>query len=609
MMNRHAGSRNQFFLRALYLGVIGFSLLFCPSRSNAQVNAVYNQFFLNPYLYNPAYAGVEGHSVVYALYKQQWSNISGAPTIINANFHTPLKGGIGLGVMVYNETFGPFETSWGKVSSSYLLTIDKEHYLRFGLSLGGGTNSFNFNDNDSPADPAILNLVPDNTFFLGDFGATYHFGHFNVGISIPNLVSYEAFSAESISPVQISPLDNILAKMNYRGHISDEVAIEPHILYRYNDAGPSLIEGSVIFHIKHIIWAGGSYRQDNNFIGLFGLKIKESFALGYSYELGNSSISSTLGPTHEIHVGYHLGTKKKHAKHAHSFIKSHPLSPEERAKKRELEREKKLAALRETRPSDAASGDDDALSIIPTAPVQAETSETPPASRTNDLGEQEKALTLDKTLADGTVAPITTWVPADSPDEVWSLDENAEHRERTALDGSKEVAVELIRTDGAGNKQKVVKWEPVVPVAIAPVAAIEEEQVSEDEPVLDEEPVAIVEEPVRIDPELTQDFRSIEEIVNSDEPLVVTRGSHLLELPAGNYVIAGAFEVFDHAEDYSDDLFQRGFHDTIVGYVSARGYYYVVVFQSPNIGNAVTERNKIRRIDDLSEVWVLKVNE
>ena len=601
--------------------------------SYSQVNAVYNQFFMNPYLYNPAYAGVEGHSVIFGLYKQQWSNINGGPTIANVNFHTPLKGGVGFGAMVFNETQGPLNTSWGKVTSSYLLTIDKEHYLRFGMSIGGGTNSVNFSEIDAPTDPAFLNIARNNSFFIGDFGATYHFGHFNVGFSLPNLVTYDVFTVESTSPVKVSPLDNLLAKMNYRGHINDNIAIEPHVLYRYSEIGPDLLEAAVIFHINHIVWTGASYRQDNNFLLHAGFKIKESFALGYAFELGNTDVSSALGPSHEIHIGYHISSKKEHAEHVSSFIKSHRLSAEQRAEKAQLERERRLAALRKSREPQAPEEDDDELTI---AQPKAEKPVTTPAAaakatRTNDFGETEKAVTIEKSLADGTVAPITTWVPADTPEEKWEVDTNAEHKERTSLDGTKEVAVELIRTDEYGTREKVVKWQPIE--AQEPVPSIstltpeeaepvtppepeeEEEEVQEEE--VQEEEVQeeeVQEEKVEVEETFTivetpTESRTPEEIANPDVPIEVKKGNHLLELPGGNYVVAGAFEVFDHAEDFSDDLFQQGFHDTIVGYVSARGYYYVVIFSSQNPSDAVNQRNRFRNSPGLSEIWVLKVNE
>jgi hypothetical protein len=82
----------------------------------------------------------------------------------------------------------------------------------------------------------------------------------------------------------------------------------------------------------------------------------------------------------------------------------------------------------------------------------------------------------------------------------------------------------------------------------------------------------------------------------------------MLELPQGNHLISGAFNSFDLAEAFSDKLFQRGFHDTRVGYVSERGYYYVVLFQSDNMDVMKRQRNRIKNLSGLSKVWILKVN-
>ncbi|MDW3191627.1 MAG: PorP/SprF family type IX secretion system membrane protein [Cytophagales bacterium] len=636
------------------LAGLAFFILINILPLRAQVNVVYNQFFMNPYLYNPAYAGVEGHTVIFALYRQQWMNFQNSPAISNVSFHTPLKGGIGIGATVFNETQGPLTTSWGKISSSYLITVDKEHYLRFGLSLGAGNNTLNFAELDAPTDPAFTNLVDNSTFLIGDFGATYHFGHFNAGFSIPNLVTYDVISPETNSPIRVSPLDNVLFKANYRGHLNDDLAIEPHLIYRYSSEGPDQYEGTVIFHIKHVTWAGASFRQDNNLVGLIGIKLKESFAIGYSFELGNSSIASTLGPTHELHVGYHLGSKKEHAEHVSSFIKSHRLSAEERAKKAELERERKLAALRKSRagqqPARTAQGeqeDEDSLGgLLGTSteenntdpdPAPTETDpapEVPSEQRTNQFGEREKQVTFERTGADGEPQSVNAWVPADTPDEKWKLDPEAEHRERTAPDGTVEVAIELLRTDAEGNTDKVVRWQPVeeatpvqetpvedTPVVEAPtetpVDPTPQEVVKEDIP--EETPVEVENTPVVVvvpqentppqDSTLTEDFRTPEELAQSTEPETVKRGSHILELPAGSYVIAGAFESFDGAEDVSDQLFERGFHEAKVGYVSARSYYYVVIFESDQESSARSERNRIRNLPDLDQVWVLTVSE
>ncbi|WP_420578523.1 type IX secretion system membrane protein PorP/SprF [Ekhidna sp.] len=578
--------------------------------SHAQQPQVYNQFFMNPYMYNPAYAGVEGHAAIFAMYRDQWTNVEGAPQISHVSFHVPLQGGIALGGAAFNITQGLLTTSAAKASASYLINIDRTHFLRFGMSLGAGINSVNITEFDSPGDPAFNNFLDQSTFFIGDFGVAYHFGHFNVGVALPNLFSYNPITQKEIADVEFSPQDNVLFKMNYRGHINDDFAFEPHLIYRYSNVIPHQYEGTLIAHLYHIVWVGASYRQDAGIIGLAGAKIAEKFAVGFAYEVGNSNISSELGPTLEVNLGYHLGTKKEHAEHVSSFIKSHRLTAEERARKAELERQKRLAALQKSRETEEE--DEDALSIAkptvlddpePEADVPTEQAddwdhkeEHEELTRTNQFGEEERGIRLEKPSADGDKNVVISWVPKAEAAHMAVAPDG--HLERTLPDGSKEVGVKYEKTNPDGSVEHVVKWDKAISESQAATIS--------GNPDLTEEQH---DEVAKGDPELTDDFRTHDELGESDEPVVTRRGNHLLELPPGNYVIGGAFSVFQNAEDYSDELFQMGFHDTKVGYNSGRGYYYVVVYESGSLSQTRKKRDEFRNIPELSKAWVLQVTE
>lgn len=629
---------------------------------------VYNQFFMNPYIYNPAYAGVEGHTVLFFMYKQQWTGINGAPTLMHANFHVPLKGGLGIGALVYNESHGLYSQSAGKLSAGYLISIDREHFLRFGMSLGAGNNLFNFGELETPNDVAYTDLLESSSFLIGDVGATYHFGHFNVGVSLPSLFSQNFIAEDGASIVSVAPHENVLLQMNYRGHINNHVAIEPHLLYRHNKYLKDQLEATVIFHVLHIVWVGGSYRQDAGFVGLLGAKFLEKIGVGYSYEYGNPSIASLSGATHEIHLGYHLGGRKSHAEHTSSFIKSHRHDAEERAKQAELERQRKLQALKQSRQAaQTKPQDEDALGLLGTPkPAEPKTThwnyeqEDKPLERVNRYGETERGIKFDRINEKGEKEVVFSWLPPPPPgavEEVYEIaDPGTEPLIRTRPDGTKEAGIKWTRTIDGGEKETLIIWdeimsveeadkidhnpaeshaledariairrepepvkeEPVIeepvkeepPVVEEPVVEqkpVEEKPPVVEEPVVTEEPPR--EEPVKIDSTLTNDFRSTEEIAGSNQPQEVRRGGHMLELPSGNYVVAGAFRSFENAENFSDRLFSRGFHDTRVGYLSATGLYYVVIFQSGSLPATAVEKNRIQKRAGLEKVWVLKVND
>lgn len=651
--------------------LIGLALSCKVSVTYAQEPAVFSQFFMNPFIYNPAYAGVEGHSVFFLMYRQQWANIDGAPAIYHGSFHTPLANGMGVGGSVFSQTQGLLTNAGIKGAASYLVNFDRTHFLRFGMSIGMGTSSINFDQLDDPTDPAFANLASDEMYAIGEFGATYHTGHFNFGFALPSLFSQEVTSTDDFTPIRVKPLDRALIKMNYRGHISDDFAIEPHVIYRYSKNTADQFEIATILHIKHIVWAGASYRQDAGMIGLIGAKIKEKIGIGYAYEMGKPDIANLTGNTHEIHLGFHLGSRKDHADHVSSFIKSHRLTAEERAAKEEEERLAALAALEASQVEEETVDEDPEeeaeisepdvveaqnsvvvsdLSEEQEADLTAAKEENKEAwvyvkpqadqamTRVNSDGIAETAVVFQRLNEEGVEETVVDFIPAPAPGqkETWSIaDPNTPPEERVNNDGDKEIGMTWIKTDSQGNEERVTKWSKVYTGEVNVdelIDDIEGLQVanSEETPVLKIEERLLPDEKVEelkiefdntsetkqqytVAPSTTTQNTTVEtaptETKRTDPKDIAKakRGSHMLELEAAYHVIAGAFSSFENAEKYSDELFQRGFKEVKVGYLSERGYYYVVISSHSDPNQGINERNRVRRNPAYKDVWLLNV--
>jgi type IX secretion system PorP/SprF family membrane protein len=563
-------------------------LVLCSFSVLAQQPILFNQFYMNPYLYNPAYAGVEGHSVFYGLYQQQWSGVNDAPTTIHGSFHAPLPGGIGIGFAGYNiEQGGLLNTTAGKASVSYLLTLDLKHHIRFGLSVGGGSQMLNYGELDDPFDPAYANIADNSTFALADFGLTYHAGHFNFGFSIPNLISYDKFTdKDSSDPIRIKPLDNLMLQTYYRGHLTDNIAIEPHVVYRYNNYGTSQLEGTILLHLYHVVWVGGTYREDMNFIGTAGVKLKGRFGLGYSYETGNLNIMNDLGPSHEIHLGIHLGKRKPHAKHTSSFINSK--RPEEEVDTVIVEKIDTVIIERI---------DTVIIERIDTVELDKpwELDETRgEVVITTETGEEWKAVVVQHVTREGVIEEAITWVPAN---ESWEMIGDQTKEIRTNADGIVEIGVQYVKTNEEGEAESVMVWEPTMSKeAIDAIIAKATMKPDVQEEVIAEAPEEVVVEEVAPEEEVY-----IEEVV---------KGNHLLELPEGVYIVAGVFEIYENADKFSDELFLKGYHEALVGYVSEKGFYYTVIYRSENVADLKSKLFRERKKKGMGKIWIkmIKVN-
>jgi len=607
------------FLRAsitkviLLIGIMGF----LPQDSFSQQWQVYNQFFMNPYIYNPAYAGVDGHGVIFAMYKQQWSNIPDGPKLAHATYHVPLQGGIGLGVAAYQETAGPLRSSAGKVSGSYLLNIDSEHFFRFGMSLGAGSHQLTIPE-DGLGDAAFEGQ--SSMYMIGDFGATYHFGHFNVGVSLPNLFTSELIPEEGgLAPPSVSPTDRVLFKMNYRGHLSHDIAVEPHIIYRYSNIIPSQYEVSTIVHVKHVAWVGGTYRQDVGLVGLLGIKFKKKFAIGAAFELGNSDFGDITGSSFEIHLGMHMGghreKKLAHVDHHKTWFQTH--SEELLRRKRQQERQDSIRTARadsirqaqllakqnnqqeQTEQKDTSTnGAKGNSASTPWSPS------TEVITKTTAAGNIITGTKLTRQSPNGEKDVLYSYPPPRNGGSAWAISPNTSEFEiRTDASGAREVGVKWVRIGTDGSLEEKVVWVTVGD----PASTQEEQQISDNQD--NSETNADANKNNIADERLTTDNRSYDELAQSDEHLEVNQGDHRLELPAGNYLIGGVYDRFSKASEVSDEVFQQGFRDTKVGYVSARGHYYLVLRSYNSLSQARKDKNKVQAVSGFEDVWVLKVNE
>ena len=109
-------------------------------------------------------------------------------------------------------------------------------------------------------------------------------------------------------------------------------------------------------------------------------------------------------------------------------------------------------------------------------------------------------------------------------------------------------------------------------------------------------------------PQVEEVISQVEEVIPQVEEVV--KGNHLLELPEGVYLIAGVFEIYENANKFSDQLFLEGYHEALVGFVSEKGYYYVVIYRSDNLTQVKSKLLRENKKKDMDEIWIkiLKVN-
>jgi type IX secretion system PorP/SprF family membrane protein len=79
------------------------------------------------------------------------------------------------------------------------------------------------------------------------------------------------------------------------------------------------------------------------------------------------------------------------------------------------------------------------------------------------------------------------------------------------------------------------------------------------------------------------------------------------DLPAGTYVIVGAFRSEANARRYSGELVDMEYGDAHYGFITARNLWYVYLAMSPDVNEARKRRDEFRHEHNFKDAWILTV--
>jgi type IX secretion system PorP/SprF family membrane protein len=318
----------------------------CCLSAQAQNYPVYNSFYVNPYLYNPAEALTE-YTQVYAVHRQQWMNVEGAPTLSAVTFTTLMnesRAGFGGKISTYKR--GLLTTNDVTVTYAYGMPVGQKNWLFFGLSGGAISNSIDISKVTDPNDPAIANYMANNMQPAANFGMLYRSGSgLNLGFSLPQLFPPTFNSEASFSNTTVSPTDNVFVTVYYKRKVESKIVsrrkgnlrkkvktqeaiapLELYFNYKYSKFGNSQFEFLGKLNLSQYFWLGGSYKLPYGYTGNLGITASR-FVLSYSYEPGTQPESGFSQGSHEVLLGLRLGGPKKFKRAApvlRSTLKQNP---------------------------------------------------------------------------------------------------------------------------------------------------------------------------------------------------------------------------------------------------------------------------------------------
>jgi type IX secretion system PorP/SprF family membrane protein len=291
-------------------------LLFLAFSLKAQQVPLYNLYYTNPIIYNPAAAGLQGGINAFVSHKKQWSGITGAPVINTVTFDTPFYADkASVGIKAVDETFGITKRTEGLLTLGYNLQIAEKTFARFGVSGGYSNTNLNFNNaviND-PNDPLLQEGFYSRNNVDVSAGIMLVHGNLQLGVAVPQALP-SAISESNDDRIAQQFIRHYTGSVLYKIDLGKDkkVAIVPLVITRYAPSIPLQYDVNIITDWNRIGWIGASFKN-NYAVGVFGgIRIAEKLSLAYAYDMPFNALSRQAGISHEIALGYTMrGNDKK----------------------------------------------------------------------------------------------------------------------------------------------------------------------------------------------------------------------------------------------------------------------------------------------------------
>ncbi|MFZ0596233.1 MAG: type IX secretion system membrane protein PorP/SprF [Flavobacterium sp.] len=287
--------------------IMAGALLLFSSMLFAQQESLFTTYRYHMNVVNPAYAGVDGETVLMSTIRQQWTGIKDAPQTQAVSFGTSVGSNLGLGVsMVYDKTFIEKQTQLG-IDFSYKLQVGALTDLYLGIKAGG--NFYNVNTSGletySPqSDPALASINQFNPNV--GIGALLKNDKFFVSLSVPRMLNTErAKNKDGYTAVATDrPHVYLSGGYDYDFETATALVLKPSFMMRYVNGSPLSVDINVMLQIEKFLEIGGSYRVDKAYAAIAGLNISDHMTLGYAYETNTGNIVASAKNSNEFFLRF-----------------------------------------------------------------------------------------------------------------------------------------------------------------------------------------------------------------------------------------------------------------------------------------------------------------
>lgn len=273
----------------------------------AQQDPLYSQYYNNPMLINPAFAGSNERLYAGIAYRTQWAGVDGSPKTFNFNSHIALMDNkVGVGVLMVQDQIGDIKNTQYGATGAYRIKLANSIFS-FGMQIGAtryatDPNAVKVQNNPDPA----FNQFSVTKFNTGA-GVTLENEKYLISLSVPRILTSSV--SQGGQSIQVYSQNSYLYG-SYVYFINQDVQFKPSVLLRMTKGSPLSADINCNFILIHK-YSAGIFTRNLNTYGLLLQATMNNYRLGYVFEVpGKGSALNFL--THEISFAISLDVLNSH---------------------------------------------------------------------------------------------------------------------------------------------------------------------------------------------------------------------------------------------------------------------------------------------------------
>ena len=287
--------------------LLTFSLCLSLFTLQAQQDPLYAQYFNNPMLINPAFAGSMERLYAGVAYRTQWTGVDGGPVTMNFNSHLALADNkVGVGLIVLQDKIGDIKNTQYGGAASYRIKL-KNSTFSFGMQAGftryaTDPNAVRIQNNPDPA----FNQFTETKFNTG-VGVLLQSERYALSLSVPRMLASSV--SQGGQSIQVYA-QNFYLYGAYLFYVNERIQFKPSALLRATASTPVSLDVNANFVFNKLYTAGIFTRKLNTY-GVLLQMIMDNYRLGYVFELPGKGSALNFN-THEISLAISLDVLQSH---------------------------------------------------------------------------------------------------------------------------------------------------------------------------------------------------------------------------------------------------------------------------------------------------------